>query len=693
MKTRIETLIVAMLWLVLPAMVRAQFIYTTNNNTIAITGYTGSDSVVVIPDTIDGLPVTDLGNFAFEQNQMTSVAIPNSVTSIGLGAFLDCANLTSVTIGTSVTNVGEIAFHGCHNLTGATIPDSVITIGSQAFYDSGLLSVTVGSGITNFERSSFGDILGSVLTNITVGANNLVYSSIDGVLCDKAQTTLVQYPVARSGSYVVPNTVTNIGELAFYQCIYLTGVTVPDSVTSIAADAFHESGLLTVTIGSGVTNFDTSYFGNNLTDIIVDAGNPIYSSLDGVLFNKDQTTLIECPVARSGSYVIPNTVVSIGSMAFEDRRNLTSVTIPTSVISIGDYAFQDCFALTSVAIPNSVTSVGDYAFYSCYGLTNVTIGNSVTNIGESAFALCSITSLVIPDSITSVKPSSFAGSLTSVTIGSGITNLELSSFGNLLTNITVAAANPVYSSIDGVLFDKAQTMLLQCPIARGGDYVIPNSVITIGDSALQGCFGLTSVTIPNSVITVGSNAFYGCDGLTGVTVGNHVASIGATAFFGCHKLAGITIPNSVTNIGHQAFGECYLLKSVNFLGNVLPDTDAFSYYTIIGYNFGKPIFGLTLDNTTIYYRPGATGWGAAFGGEPAILWNPQAQASGVADGQFAFGITGPSNAVVVVEACVNLSDPVWIPISTNTLSSGGASAFSDPRSSNFSNRFYRFRSP
>jgi hypothetical protein len=222
---------------------------------------------------------------------------------------------------------------------------------------------------------------------------------------------------------------------------------------------------------------------------------------------------------------------------------------------------------------------------------------------------------------------------------------------------------------------------------------IPNSVTNIGYAAFQNCYAFTSITIPNSVTSIGDDAFLNCSSLTNVSLGNHVAIIGVGAFYGCQKLARITIPNSVTNVGYQAFGECLLLKSILFQGNILPDNDAFSYTTIIGYNFGKPIYGLARLNTTVYYSAGTTGWGATFGSESTVLWNPHASAPLVSGGQFSFGITGPANGVIVVEACVNLSNPVWSRVRTNTLSNIGTSTFIDPQSANFTSRYYRFGLP
>jgi hypothetical protein len=341
-----------------------------------------------------------------------------------------------------------------------------------------------------------------------------------------------------------------------------------------------------------------------------------------------------------GAVVIPATingfpVISIGDYAFSDIYNLTSVTIPNSVTSIGDSAFYGCYYLTSVIIPNSVTSIGGSAFGDCESLSSVIIGNSVISIGGDAFYACyGLTSVTIPKNVTFIGAFAFI-------------------YCTSLTSITVNASNPVYSSLNGVLFDKAQTVLIQFPLGRIGSYVIPNSVTSIGVGAFNYCLSLTSVAVPKSV-----------------------TSIGAYAFSYCNNLPSVTIPKNVTSIGAYAFQYCTYLNAY-FLGNSPPD-DGTAFYSTAA---------------TVYYLPDTTGWGAMFGGIPAVLWNPQAQNAGVTGGQFGFGITGPANTAIMVEACTNLSNPAWIPVSTNTLSYLGDSFFSDPQSGNYPNRYYRFRSP
>jgi len=374
------------------------------------------------------------------------------------------------------------------------------------------------------------------------------------------------------------------------------------------------------------------------------------------------------------------------------------------VTCIGEAAFSDCTNLTSVTIPNNVASIGYWMFNGCTSLTSVTIGNSLTTIGYGAFDSC--TSLSV---------------------------------------ITVVANNPVYSSVDGVLFNKSQTALLLYPAGKAGsqytipnsvtniggesfvwpgafysctsltNIIIPNSVTSIGDGAFLGCTSLTSITIPDSVTSIGNSAFRDCTSLTSVTIGNSVTWIGGGAFQNCTSLTSITIPDSVTSIGgrsmfwggafqnctsltsitipdsissigKQAFYSCISLMGVNFMGNA-PGVDSDEYGMFGG-----------ADNVTVYYLPGATGWGTTFGDRPTAFWvlpTPTVLTSspsfGIQTNGFGFIISWATNVPVVIEACTSLTNPVWSPVRTNTLTDG-SSYFSDPEWMNHPSRFYRIRS-
>ena len=356
----------------------------------------------------------------------------------------------------------------------------------------------------------------------------------------------------RVKSAVIAEGVTSIGGFAFYDCTSLTSVTIPDSVTSIGVGAFASC--------------------TSLTGIWVAESNSHYSSdASGVLFNKDKTTLVQCPGAFA-AYTIPNSVTSIGDVAFSFCTSLASVTIPDSVTSIGRHAFQYCTSLTSVTIPNGVTSIGDSAFSYCASLTSVTIPDSVTSIGWSAFAGCtSLTSVTIPDSVTSIGSLAFSGctSLTSVTVPDSVTSIGDAAFASCtsLTGIWVAEGSSHYASdASGVLFNKDKTTLVQCPGAFSGSYAIPDSVTSIGHCAFEDCASLTSVTIPDSVTSIGAEAFYNCKSLTSVTIPDSVTSIGDFTFSYCESLTSVTIPDSVTSIGHYAFEGCRSLTDVYFTG-------------------------------------------------------------------------------------------------------------------------------
>ena len=372
-----------------------------------------------------------------------------------------------------------------------------------------------------------------------------------------------------------------------------------------------------------------------------------------------------------GDVIIPSSinglpVTSIGRSAFSSCSRLTNVNIGSGVTSIEGYAFSDCSGLRSITIPDSVTNIGNYAFCFCYGLTNVNIGNSVTSIGDSAFTYCtSLTSITIPDSVTSIGNCAFNGC-------SG------------LTNITAAAPNAAYSSVDGVLFNKNQTELIQYLAGKAGDtFAIPDSVTSIGDWAFYYLSRLTSITIPNSVTSIGGGAFCGCYDLTNAILGNSVTSIGSSAFRFCYALTSATIGNSVTSIGDSAFQSCSSLTGVYFNGNA-PSVGSGVFY---------------LDANIAFYLPGTTGWSSTFGGRPTAPWVLPypvildfAPSFGVQTDGFSFTISWATNTPVVVEASTNLANPSWSPVGTNTLTAG-SSYFSDPQWANHPGRFYRLRSP
>ena len=444
--------------------------------------------------------------------------------------------------GKKVTSIGKKAFEHCRKLTNITIPNSVTSIGEDAFaYCSSLTNITIPNSVTSIEEYAFDSCIS--LTNITI-----------------------------------PDSVTSIGRCAFWNCNMLTSITIPDGVTSIGEDAFaYCSSLTSITIPGNVTSIGSCAFlgCRSLTSINVSNNNKNYSTIDGILFNKDKTEIITYPAKKKEtSYDIPNSVTSIGNGTFAYCSSLTNIIIPNSVTSIGRYTFEDCNSLTSITIPDSVTSIGYSAFESCNSLTNITIPNSVTSIGHRAFAYCSsLTNITISDSVTSIGKDAFrdCSSLTSITIPEGVTSIGIGTFNNCssLTSINVSDNNKNYSSIEGVLFNKDKTDIIKYPAKKKEtSYDIPNAVTYIGDYAFEDCSSLTNITIPNSVTTIRYSAFEDCRNLTSITIPSSVTSISSATFIGCSGLTSITIPNSVTSIGNIAFRGCSSLTNITIPNGV-----------------------------------------------------------------------------------------------------------------------------
>ncbi|MEI6602255.1 MAG: leucine-rich repeat domain-containing protein [Clostridia bacterium] len=385
-------------------------------------------------------------------NGMTSFAMGTGVTTVGDSAFEDCTGLTTFTIGSGVTSVNDYAFSGCTGLTSMTIGANVSSIGAYVFQDcSALTSINIPANLASLGGYDFDGC--AALATITAAAANASYSAASGVLFNKDQSSLIQFPAGKAGTYVVPDSVLSVESYAFYNAKLLTNVTILSGTESIGDYSFAGcTGLTSFTIPDTLTSIGNLAFiaDTSLTEMVASNDNVNYSSQNGVLYNKDASTLIQYPVGKTGSYVIPG-----------------------SVTSIGDDAFYACKGLSGITIPTSVTSIGSNSFFGCDGLASVSVPANVTSIGTAAFANCAT-----------------------------------------LTQINVNSSNANYESQSGVLFNHGAATVIQFPAGKTGTYTIPSTVTKIDDYSFNGAVGLTTVTIPASVTEIGSYAFQGCTLLT-----------------------------------------------------------------------------------------------------------------------------------------------------------------------------------
>ena len=295
-------------------------------------------------------------------------------------------------------------------------------------------------------------------------------------------------------SIVLPSTLLYISEEAFWSCDDLTSIDIPKSVESIAVYAFRSS---------------------SLSCINVDSENTKYTSIDGILYCKDASTLERYPSGLTADHFsIPETVTKIAPLAFKDCNHLITVTIPDRVTEIGDEAFQNCSYLESVNIPSGLSRIGSCVFWGSY-LKSISIPNSVTSIGDNAFAHSRLTTISIPESVTSIGDKAFWNciDMTSAELPKSVVSLGRSLFLGCkkLSTISVDSENPSYTSIEGILYDKTISTLICYPEGKNDtELIIPSTVEVICDSTFQNCTKLSNIVFPESLKTIGDYAFYGC---------------------------------------------------------------------------------------------------------------------------------------------------------------------------------------
>ena len=588
-----------------------------------ITDYTGSQKYLAIPEEIYGHTVVGITDMAFEySNNLKSVLIPDSVSSIGGGVFRFCHDLLDVSIPNSVKSIESYTFEACENLSSIVIPDGVETIEKDAFLRSGLTSITIPSSVVTIDEDAFSN---SELTRIygipgsaaeaaayELGIQFIDIStpvpthtptsspSISPTLTPTTEPTPTPTAAPTAEPYSEPivslTPVSEVSEALLSKAIYER---VP---SDYSYEVKRANGEMYIVI--------TGYDGPPDADLVIPkqiAGLPVKEISDNAFFFRNdllgELTIPEGVVSIGdnafsncwnlrGNLILPQSLVSIGESAFEECRNLTgNLTIPDGVAQIFNWTFWNCSGLTGkLTIPNGVISIGVDAFAGCSGLTGeLSIPDSVTEIGPRAFAHCSGLKgdLLLPDRVTYIDQGAFSsctGLNGTLTIPKSVEYLDSSAFEDCmfleihdysgLFNQNEVRIPEGFSWLDEsrLSFEEEITgsELLKISghkgVISGNVAMMPEyggrAVSEISSWAFYNCSQLTGIAIPEGVARIGSHAFYKCEKMESIILPTTLTWIGDYAFCNCQKLKEVAIPKSVEHIGTWAFGRCYNLKKI-----------------------------------------------------------------------------------------------------------------------------------
>lgn len=494
------------------------------------------DATVEVAGTADGVKFTKDDDVVVPQT-VEHDGVAYTVTAIGEAAFKNC-EAASFELPETLEAIADFAFQYNYNVTSIDVPDGVKTIGQFAYgNNNSALMINLGAGLEEIGESAFNYCTKAM--TLTMGDNVRVIGA-SAFNNNKAIKKLT-----------LSGALESIGDFAFAGCALLTKVDIPASVSHIGLCPFKWD----------VNNYDSQ---SKLTAIDVADGNQWYASIDGVVYNKDITTLITAPSAIT-KVDIPATVTELAPMAFYGCRQLASLELPEGLLTLGkeccsctllgsislpgslrnvtEKSFNNC-NLTEITLGEGIETIGDYAFSTNYYLQTINYPSTLTTIGAHAFENCGFSNMwagtvvglpeiIIPDNVTTLGESAFANCVAAktVTIGSGLTDLGDKAFSGLtsLESFTVSADNPDYASANGYLLDKSMTTAVQAPCALTA-IDLPETVTKIGDWCFYNC-NLKEMTLPESVTEIGDCAFYSCYNLTKASIPYKVVRIGSQAFF------------------------------------------------------------------------------------------------------------------------------------------------------------------
>ena len=463
--------------------------YEVVDDHVVVTACDKDAEAVVIPAEIEGKPVTEIGDGAFNIcRKLESITLPDSLTDIGNRAFKGCTALKGITLPYGIRSIKSNLFSGCSALSEVILPDSITAIGPNAFSGcSALKSLSIPNGVNSIKNSTFDGC--SALVNISIP------SSV---------TQIGAYAFRNCSALMnidIPNGVTGIELFAFNACRALERVSLPISITSIGWNAFNgcttlrdlyyfgtesQWNMVSIAEDNAPLYNANHHFGESPAETPTPTRSPSPAMVADVLSFEifDDHVVITACDKDAEVVVIPaeiegKPVTEIGDKAFMNRLALQSVVIPGSVKVIDESAFRGCIVLKTIEIPEGVTAIGKEAFCAC-GLKSVTIANSVNSIGSGAFQNCrAMESIELPDNLNIIE-------------------------------------NRVFCS---------------CSALRGIRF--PDGITTIGDSAFENCHKLTSLIIPDRAAKIGASSFRSCGALTSIIISSSVTSIGENAFSNC----------------------------------------------------------------------------------------------------------------------------------------------------------------
>lgn len=481
--------------------------------------------------------VVSIGASAFKGTGLTGIVLSAGLTTIPDSAFRDCRNLERVTISADDTVIGSNAFSTCSALKTVSVSGSIASIGTSAFASCwSMTDIALPEGLTEIGSRAFfncSDLALSALPDSVQIIASEAFSGCHGLTLSALPASLVQLGEGAfeycSGITVsaIPAAITQIPKDAFSGCESITAFALPEGVTAIGDNAFSGAGLAEITIPASVTSIGDTVFGYNssLSAIHVAQGNSSYASEGGVLFNADKTLLIQYPAKKAD----------------------TAYTIPETVTTLGPLAFYLCENITSIEIPGTIAAIGEETFYNCRNLSAIVLNEGIETIENGAFNYSGLTSIRIPASVSSIADVVFEGC-------------------SALYAIEVSESNAAYASHDGVLMDKAKTTILAFPDKKDS-FVIPETVTELEYGCFYNAEALTSIQIPGSIETIPGSAFSYCSKLTSVTLGEGIKVINTQAFSDCSALTSITFPASIETIANNAFAGCKNLREIRFMGD------------------------------------------------------------------------------------------------------------------------------